>query len=91
MGQRGHCKSRVLYFFNGKKGKENHLLGTGFFVHHREEVFVIDRMSYIELRGRWCNVIVLNVHALTDEKSYDSKDRFMRNQSTFSITFLSTT
>jgi hypothetical protein len=54
-------------------------------------VFVTDRMSYIELRGRWCNVIVLNVHAPTDEKSYDSNDRFVRNESTFSITFLSTT
>jgi hypothetical protein len=26
------------------------------------------------LRGRWCNIIVLNVHAPTEEKSYDSKD-----------------
>jgi hypothetical protein len=28
------------------------------------------------LRGRWCNVIVLNVHAQTEEKSDDSKDSF---------------
>jgi exonuclease III len=28
------------------------------------------------LRGRWCNIIVLNVHAPTEEKSDDSKDRF---------------
>jgi endonuclease/exonuclease/phosphatase family metal-dependent hydrolase len=26
------------------------------------------------LRGRWCNIIVLNVHAPTEEKSDDSKD-----------------
>jgi hypothetical protein len=25
--------------------------------------FVSDRMSYIILRGRWCDIIVLNVHA----------------------------
>jgi hypothetical protein len=38
--------------------------------------FVNDRVSYIVLRGRWCNVIVLNVHALSKEKSDDSGDSF---------------
>jgi len=33
-------------------------------------------MSYIVLRGRWCNIIVLNVHAPSEEKIDDSKDRF---------------
>jgi hypothetical protein len=28
------------------------------------------------LSGRWCNIIVLNVHAPTEEKSDDSKDSF---------------
>jgi hypothetical protein len=28
------------------------------------------------LRGCWCNIIVLNVHAPTEEKSDDSKDSF---------------
>jgi hypothetical protein len=28
------------------------------------------------LRGRWCNIIVLNVHAPTEEKSDDAKDSF---------------
>ena len=28
------------------------------------------------LRGRWCNIIVLNAHAPTEEKSDDSKDSF---------------
>ena len=31
-------------------------------------------MSYIVLRGRWCNIIVLNVHASSEEKSDDSED-----------------
>ena len=34
MGQRGHSKSRDYDFFYGK-GKENHQLGTGFFVQRR--------------------------------------------------------
>jgi hypothetical protein len=57
-------------------------LGTGFFVHHRiasavKRVEVVsDRVSYVVLRGRWFNIIVLNVPALTEEKSDDSKESF---------------
>jgi hypothetical protein len=32
-------------------------------------------MSYILLRGRWCDII-LNVHAQTEDKIDDIKDRF---------------
>jgi hypothetical protein len=39
----------------------------------RAEV-VSDRVSYIFLRGCWYNIIVLNVHAPSEEKSDDSKD-----------------
>jgi hypothetical protein len=66
-------------FFYGK-GNENHELGTGFFVHKRiisavkRFEFVSDRMSYIILRGCWCQVIVLNVHAPTEDKTDDVKD-----------------
>jgi len=28
------------------------------------------------LRSRWCNIIVLNVHEPSEEKSDDSKDNF---------------
>jgi len=37
-------------------------------------------MSYIVLRGRWCNIIVC-VHAPSEEKSDDSKDSFFKNKS----------
>jgi hypothetical protein len=33
-------------------------------------------MSYITLRGRWCPIIVLNVHATTEDKTDDVKDSF---------------
>jgi hypothetical protein len=36
--------------------------------------FVSDRMSYIILRGRWCNIIVLNIHVPTEDKTVDVKD-----------------
>jgi len=68
-------------FFYGK-GNENHQLGIRFFVHHRRVSavkrvdFVSDMMSYIPLRGCWCNIIVMNVHAPSEEKSDDSKDSF---------------
>jgi exonuclease III len=38
--------------------------------------FVSDRLSYIILRGCWCHIIVLNVHAPTEDKIDDVKDSF---------------
>jgi len=38
--------------------------------------FVSNRVSYTVMRGRWCNMVVLNEHAPSEEKSDDSKDSF---------------
>jgi len=72
-------------------------LGTGIFAHHRivsaakRVEFVSDRVSFIVLRGRWCNIIVLNVHAPSKEKTDDSKDSFYEElEQVFFIIFLST-
>jgi hypothetical protein len=69
----------------------------GFFVRRRivsavkGVEFVSDRVSYIVLRGRWCNII-LNVHAPSEDKSNDSKDSFYEElEHVFFIVFLSIT
>jgi len=54
-----------------------------FFVHRKtvstvkRAEFVSNRLSYRVLRGRWRNIIVVNVHAPSEEKSDESKDSFL--------------
>jgi hypothetical protein len=38
--------------------------------------FHSDRMSYLILRGCWCHIIVLNVHAPTEDKTNEVKGSF---------------
>jgi hypothetical protein len=38
--------------------------------------FVSNWMSYITLRGCWCNIILLNIHAPTEDYIDDIKVRF---------------
>jgi hypothetical protein len=79
---RGGIEPAGEYTFFYGKGNENHELGTGFLVYKRNisafkrVEFVSDKMSYIILRGCWCDIIVLNVHALTQDKIDDLKDSF---------------
>jgi hypothetical protein len=71
---RGGTKPAGKYTIFYGKENENNELGTGVFVHKRiisavkRVEFVSERMSYIILRGRWCDVIVLNVHTPTEDK-----------------------
>jgi len=57
-------------------------LGRGFFVHHtvvsaiKRVELVSNVVSYRVWKCRWCNIIVLNVPAPSEEKSDDSKDSF---------------
>ena len=75
----GTVKEGDYNFFYGK-GNEDHQMEIGFFfVHYRivsavkRVEFVSQRMSYVVVKGRWCNINVLNVHAPSKQKSDDSK------------------
>jgi exonuclease III len=78
----GGTKPAGEYSFFYGNGNENHELGTGFLVRKRiisavkRVEFISDRMSCIILRGHWCHIIVLNVHAPTEDKTDDVKDIF---------------
>jgi hypothetical protein len=73
------------YTFLYGKGNDEHKLGTGFLVHKRvisafkRVEFSSDRVSYIIPRGRWCHIIVMNVHAPTQDKTDNVKDSLYKD------------
>jgi len=91
----GTVRAGDYNFFSMEK-KKNYQFGTTFFVHHRTVSAVkrveiaTDMMLYMVLSGRWFKIIVLNVHAPSEEKSDDSIDRFCVELEQVFIIFLST-
>jgi hypothetical protein len=88
---RGDTKPSGKYTFSYARGNDNHELSTGFCVYKiiisavmRVE-FVCDRMSYLILIDHWCDIIVLNFHAPTDNKIDDIKDSFLKELGRISI------
>jgi hypothetical protein len=81
VGRGGISNSRQLFVFLWKRNVNNHL-DTIFFVHNRivsvvkSVEFASDRMSYIILKDRCCDIIALNVHAPTEDKDDVIKDSF---------------
>jgi hypothetical protein len=76
---RGGTEPASEYTFSYGNGNDNYELGTGFLYSRiisavKRVELVSDRASYIILRGRWCDDIVLNVHAPTGDKIIGVKD-----------------
>jgi len=68
-----HYKSRGVIFFLWNRARKNQW-GSGYLVKQNRStfkrvVFFSVRMLYIVLIGRWFNIILLNKHATTEEKS----------------------
>jgi exonuclease III len=80
--KKGGTERAEDYTFFCGQGNGDHQLRRGFFVHKRivsavrKVEFISDRMSYIILRGRWCNIIVLNMHAPCEDRGDDVKGSF---------------
>jgi hypothetical protein len=79
-------------FFTGEEMKINNW-EQGFSVHHRivsavkRVEFVSDKVSYIALSGRWCNIIVLNVYATSEDISDYLKEGFYEKLEQFCYNF----
>ena len=77
----GTVRTEEYTFFLWKR-KRKSSIGNRTFVHHRIVAaiktveFVSDRSSYIVLRGRWYNIIILKGHILSEKKSDVSRDSF---------------
>jgi hypothetical protein len=56
-------------------GRRIRIMNFFLYIRVKRVEFVSDRTSYIILRGRWCDII-LNVHAPTEDKTDNVKDRF---------------
>jgi hypothetical protein len=97
---KGSIKPASEYTFFYRRGNKNHELVSFllfFFVCKRiisavkRVEFVSGRMSYIILRGLWCDIIALNVHGSTENKTDDVKGSFCEEVQCVFDKFLSAT
>jgi len=79
-GTTGWQKEQGIVIFSTEKSRQASILSRIFCTPAFQRVeFVSNRMLYIDMIGRWCNIFVLNGQASSEEKFHDFKDSFMRN------------
>jgi hypothetical protein len=83
--EKGGTERADDYTFTTEKGmgssvRNKFFVRKGIVSAFRRVEFVSDRMSYIKLRGHWCNIIVLNVQVPCEYKGDDVKDSFCEEQ-----------
>jgi hypothetical protein len=64
-------------FLDGN-GNANHLLGTGFLIRSavKKAEFVSDRVSYIILRGCWCDIVLI-VHTPAEDNFCEELEQIL--------------
>lgn len=69
MGQRNTTQpEEYTFLFQLEKGNKNHQLRDSIFC---ASAFVSRGMSYVVLRGHWCDASVLNLHVPIEDISSD--------------------
>ena len=84
----GQVQGILVFFYEEEtqiiNWEQDCLYTTDYFKQLKRVEFLSDRLLYIALIGRWCNIIVLSAHAPTEKRSDEL------NYGRFSIIFLST-
>jgi len=77
--EQGELQEQGISIYSMER-KRKSSIGNRIFVHHRtvsavkRVEFISDRVSHTVLGGRYCNIIVVNVHAQNEEEGDDSKE-----------------
>jgi hypothetical protein len=92
--EKGGTERAEDYTFLRGEGHKDHPLETDFFIHKtiisvfKRVEFVSDTRSYIILKGFSCNIIVLNMHAPSEDMSDDVQNGFYEELSRVFVQFL---
>ena len=77
--EQGELQEQGISIYSMER-KRKSSIGNRIFVHHRtvsavkRVEFISDRVSRTVLGGRYCNIIVVNVHAQNEGEGDDSKE-----------------
>uniref|UniRef100_A0A8D9F872 Craniofacial development protein 2 n=1 Tax=Cacopsylla melanoneura TaxID=428564 RepID=A0A8D9F872_9HEMI len=73
------CEEYTMYYGGNQ---EHHTFGTAFLVRNvhleaiKKYVFINPRLSYIQLKGKFNDIFIINVHAPTEDASTENKDEY---------------